>query len=178
MSDKKIIRKRGRPPKSATLLGIELTQKYPDPQDREYYTKRWNDYVADFPDINSSSDANILDNVLDQEILRIKLIKIINDPMSPQNLRDKELMERVEKINTNVPKLLETLRARRSDRESKDEGKSVIDIAASYDIERRKEARRLDELEEKELLDKKFAEQNVIPAPRVGGEEIVEKKQE
>ena len=159
--DKEFSKKRGRPRKDVTPLNIELTDKYADTKDREYYKKRWNQYIQDFQDINNSSDANILDNIIDQEIIRIKLIKEINDPNKPENIKDKELMERVEKINASLPKLLETLKARRADRDKKEEGKSIIDIAREYDTNKKEQSRRDDESEELALLKKKFVEENV-----------------
>lgn len=149
--------KRGRPPKNSTPLNIELTDRYPDEKDRAYYRKRFDQFMYDYPDLNASSDMTVLDALIDMELRKTKVIKMMNDPEHTERLIDKEYGERIEKIEVSMNALLKTLKVQRADRDTtgKDDTLSLIEFAARYDNKHQQERTDSNREEELELLKRK-----------------------
>lgn len=158
--NKEFTGKRGRPPKG--VLDIELTKLLPIEADRTRFRSMWKEFSADYPNLNNSSDKIVLKDFILSSILQDNIYEQMNEN-NKSRILDKDLNKTLNDLDAKKGKLLETLNARRKDRpKDEDDGLSVVDLAARIDMGERAETKRLDELEENELLRKKFVKENEV----------------
>lgn len=158
-------KKLGRPPKNAGLRR-ELTKVFPGDDNkwkRELYNQMEKDFLADFPDLNISSDRRTLHLYIMTTIRIEELHTWFNDPKNKLDILDKDKTKILDDALKGQEKLMQVLSARRSDRPHGDSGISISDIAEGFDTTARKTKRIEQDKQEKELMDRKLHKDLVLP---------------